>query len=227
MSVLLSFLVSSHNNPQHLKSTLSHIRSLALPFEFNIYLALFERDPFEEMNIQIAHEHSVDHFILKAHSHAVAQNLIATASNGRYLLGLADDVELTGIDNGQWGHQFQELVDDLQDDIFAVYGSNNKKRPIIPRRVVETIGYLKCPIFYDLDWCDCWTGSIMTKIGRVFQIPELTMQVSTYNQDPEYFKASNTETRNHERVTFEHTAPVRSNIAELFSVMALPQETKA
>jgi hypothetical protein len=66
----------------------------------------------------------------------------------------------------------------------------------------------------------------MTKLGRVFQIPELTMQVSTYNQDPEYFKSSNSETRNHERVTFEHTAPVRTNAADLFSVMTLPQEKK-
>ncbi len=61
MSVFLSFVVTSHKNPKQLKANLDNIRSMQLPFNFNIYVGLFEKDPFLSKNIEIVQESQADY----------------------------------------------------------------------------------------------------------------------------------------------------------------------
>jgi hypothetical protein len=227
MSVFLSFVVTSHKNPKQLKSNLDSIRSMPLPFPFNIYVGLFEKDPFLPKNIEIAQESQADYYVLRSHSHGAAQNFVAAASNGKYIFAVADDVNLTGCADGAWGAQLQEIDEELPDGIFVTFAQHMKQRPIIPRIIYDTIGYLKCPIFYNLDWCDLWIGSIAERLDRVYALDRMKLDVFTYNQDPDFFKARQDVIRKEEELTFRQTASVRGNMADLLRTMMLPQGVTA
>lgn len=222
MGTFLSFVVTSHQNPKQLKANLDNIRSMQLPFDFNIYIGLFDKDPFLTKNIEIAQESQADYFVLRSHSHATAQNFVAAASNGKYVFAVADDVNLSGCVDGSWGKQLQEIDESLPDGIFVAFAQHMKQRPIVPRIIYDTIGYIKCPIFYNLDWCDMWMGSIAERLDRLFALDKMKLTVYTYNQDPDFFKSHQDGVRKEEELTYRQTASVRGNLAELFHSMMLP-----
>lgn len=223
MSAFLSFVVTSHKNPRQLKANLDNIRSMPLPFKFNVYIGLFEKDPFLSKNVEIAQESQADYYILRSHSHGAAQNFVATASNGKYIFAVSDDVNLTGCVNALWGERLQEIDDSLPDGIFVAFAQHMKQRPIVPRIIHDTIGYIKCPIFYNLDWCDMWMGSIAERLDRLYALDTMKLEVSTYNQDPDFFKSHQEGVRREEELTFRQTASVRGNMAELLRAMMLPE----
>jgi hypothetical protein len=217
MNIFLSFLLSSHQSPKRLKANISAIRSMNLPFPFNISVALFEHDSFEQQNIQIATDNEATYFVLQACTHSVALNLLASASSGRYLLGLADDVEMLTDSKLEWARTLCELSEKHTDDVFALFGSDPTRRPIVPKRIVDIIGYLRCPIFCDQDWSDRWMGSIVEQLGRYYVNDDLRMTVDRELADPFWFSPANEKNRLDEQVVYKHTMTCRKAIAEVLS----------
>lgn len=216
---IFSFLIYSHQNAERCESLLHSIVEIAQsPCE--ILVATHTNDPQNTLYVPIVEQYNASLHPIPLISSTYAINRLTMLSSGKYIIPLGDDVDIDMEASLSLLPDVLECGDLYKDDIFCIFGVNgndNKRKPIVPRKVIDLLGYLYCPIFCDSKWCDYWIGSIMFDLNRcmttdsfkfIFR-PELII-------DP-WFNSENSINRDLEFLTYRDTANVRRRLVEELS----------